>query len=159
MLPYQTRVFDSALPVAQARARLRDAVEPVARPGDAQTRRSFEGVVAGDVFRIHRIVRGRNSFRPELHGRIEATPTGRARVVVSFRLHPIVAVFMAAWLGITFMLVLVAIQDAVATGETKFLAHTGTMFGIGLLMPFLGFVPEARQAIRFLEDVFVVPSP
>ena len=100
MLPYQTRVFDSALEVVQARTRLRDAVEPEPRPRHAPTERTFEGVLEGDTFRIHRIVRGRSSFRPELHGRI-ATPTGRARAVVSFRLHPIVVAFTAVWLGIT----------------------------------------------------------
>jgi hypothetical protein len=154
MLPYQTRVFDSALEVVQARARLRDAVEPEPRPRHAPTGRPFEGVLEGDTFRIRRIVRGRSSFRPELHGRIEATPTGRARAVVSFRLHPIVVAFMAVWLGIVFMLVLAASQEAVATGEMRFLRHTGAMFALGLLMPFIGFAIEARKAARFLEEVF-----
>jgi hypothetical protein len=156
MLPYQTRVFESTLQVTQARARLRDAVEPEPRPRHAPTERTFEGVLEGDTFRIRRIVRGRSSFRPELHGRIEATPTGRARAVVSFRLHPIVVAFMAVWLGITFMLVLTATQEAVATGEMRFLRHTGAMFALGFLMPFIGFAIEARKAARFLEEVFAV---
>jgi hypothetical protein len=156
MLPYQTRVFDSALEVAQARARLQDAVEPLPRPWRAPTARSFEGVVEGDTFRIHRIVRGRNSFRPELHGRIEAAPAGRARVVVSFRLHPLVAVFMAAWLAIVLNLVLIGLKEAAATGEKVFLWHTGGMFMLGLLMPLIFFPLEARKAARFLEEVFGV---
>jgi hypothetical protein len=140
MLPYQTRVFESTLQVTQASARLRDAVEPEPRPRHAPTERTFEGVLEGDTFRIHRIVRGRSSFRPELHGRIEATQTGRARAVV--------------WLGIAFILVLTAMQEAVATGEMRFLRHTGAMFALGLLMPFIGFAIEARKAARFLEEVF-----
>jgi hypothetical protein len=153
MLPYQTRVFDSTLRVDQARARLQEAVEPLAPPRRAPTDRAFEGVVDGDSFRIRRIVRGRNSFRPELHGRIEATPTGGARVVVCFRLHPLVMVFMAAWLAILFNLVLIAVKEAVATGERQFLWHTGAMFTLGLLMPLIFFPPEARKAARFLEEV------
>jgi hypothetical protein len=113
-------------------------------------------VVDGDSFRIHRIVRGRSSFRPELRGRIEATPGGRARVVVTYRLHPVVVVFMAAWLGFASLAVLIAIREAAATGETKYLAHTGGMFALGLLLPVLGFLPEARLATRFLEEVFDV---
>ena len=153
MLPYQTRVFDSTLQEDQARARLQEAVEPLSPPRRTPSGRAFEGIVDGDTFRIHRIVRGRNSFRAELHGRIEATPTGGARVVVSFRLHPLVMVFMAAWLAIAFNLVLIAIKEAAATGETRFLWHTGAMFTIGLLMPLVFFPLEARKAARFLEKV------
>jgi hypothetical protein len=154
MLPYQTRVFESTLQVTQASARLRDAVEAEPRPKHTPTERTFEGVLEGDTFRIHRIVRGRSSFRPELHGRIEATPTGRARAVVSFRLHPIVVAFVAVWQGIAFMLVLTAMQEAVATGEMRFLRHAGAMFAVGLVMPFIGFSFEARKAAKFLEEVF-----
>jgi hypothetical protein len=153
MLPYQTRVFDSALQVDQARARLQEAVEPLSTPRSTPSGRTFEGVVDGNTFRIHRIVRGRNSFRAELHGRIEATPAGRARVVVSFRLHPLVMVFMAAWLAIVFNLVVIAIQEAAATGESRFLWHTGAMFTLGLLMPLIFFPLEARKAARFLEEI------
>jgi len=159
MLPYQTRVFDSTLLVDQARARLRDAVEPLGWPRRTATDRTFEGVVEDDPFRIHRIVRGRNSFRPELHGRIEATPAGRARVVVSFRLHPLVLVFMAVWLVIVFNLVLIAVEQAAATGERRFVWHTGAMLTLGLLMPLIFFPPEARRAARFLEQVFAVGAP
>ena len=153
MLPYHTRVFDSKLQVDQARTRLQEAVEPLSRPPRTPTVRAFEGVVDGDTFQIHRIARGRNSFRAELHGRIEATPTGQARVVVSFRLHPLVMVFMAAWLAIVFNLVVIAMKEATATGETQFLWHTGAMFAIGLLMPLIVFPLEARKATRFLEEV------
>ena len=153
MLPYQTRVFDSTLQVDQARARLQQAVEPPSPPRRTPTGRGFEGVVDGGTFRIHRIVRGRNSFRAELHGRIEATPTGGARVVVSFRLHPLVMVFMAVWLAIVLNLVSIAVKEAAATGETRFLWHTGAMFTIGLLMPLVFFPLEARKAARFLEEV------
>ena len=76
--------------------------------------------------------------------------------MVSFRLHPIVVAFMAVWLGITFMLVLTAMQEAVATGEMRFLRHTGAMFALGLLMPLIGFAIEARKAAKFLEEVFGV---
>jgi hypothetical protein len=153
MLPYQTRVFDSALEVAQARARLRDAVEPLPRTRRAPTGRSFEGVVNDDTFRIHRIVQGRNSFRAELHGCIEATTAGRARVVVSFRPHPLVAVFMVAWLAIVFNLVQIALEEASGTGEKGFLWHTGGMLALGLLMPLIVFPIEARKGSRFLEEV------
>jgi hypothetical protein len=154
MLPYQTRVFNSGLPVAQARARLQDAVGPVAPAGDGRVGRSFEGVVAGDTFRIIRVVRGRNSFRPVLHGRIESAPSGGTRVVVSFRLHPIVAVFMAAFLVVTGTLGLIGIQEAVATGEQEGLRHMGVMFAGGLLMLFGGFAVEAHKAATFMKAVF-----
>jgi hypothetical protein len=154
MLPYQTRVFHSALPVAQARASLQDAIAPVLRGGGGREGGSFEGVVEGDTFRIHRAVRGRNSFRPMLHGRIETTPSGRARIVVSFRLHPIVAVFMAVWLGITGSLTLIGIQEAAATGEREALRHVGGMFALGFLMLFGGFAIEAHKAAGFMEAVF-----
>jgi hypothetical protein len=44
MLPYQTRVFNSVLSVAQARARFQDAVGPVAPAGAGRPGRSFDGV-------------------------------------------------------------------------------------------------------------------
>jgi hypothetical protein len=72
---------------------------------------------------------------------------------VSFRLHPIVAVFMAAWLGITGSLTLMALQEA-ATGEREALRHIGWMFALGTLMLFGGFAIEAHKAAGFMEELF-----
>ena len=154
LLPFQSRVFESALTPAQALERLQAAVEPREWFRRRPSERPFEGTVEGTTFRIQRIIRSRNSFLPHLHGRVDSTPSGRARVVVAFRLHPVVAVFMAIWFGFLLMFGGTVLGNSPpSSGELNPRLLIPGMLAFGVVLVFGGFVPEAYRAERLLAEV------
>ena len=58
----------------------------------------FIGEINKDGFRVKRVVRGRNSFRPLVTGTFHATPTG-TRVSVRMQLESGVKAFLCLWFG------------------------------------------------------------
>jgi hypothetical protein len=58
----------------------------------------FLGRVSEADFTLFRNVRGQNSFRPLVRGKIEPEVTG-SRIAIRMTLHPIVAVFLAIWVA------------------------------------------------------------
>lgn len=156
LLPYQTLVLESPLTPTQALERLKAAVEPRQWAMRSRHReRPFEGTVAGTGFRMQRTIEYRNSFVPQLHGRIEPTPGGRARLVVSFRIHPAVVVFVATWFSFLGCFGVAAIdQPTVGAGGPSPRLLLGGMLGFGVLLLFAGFMPEAHKAARLLVEIF-----
>lgn len=156
LLPYQTLVLESALTPTQALERLKAAVEPRQWAMRSRHReRPFEGTVEGTGFRMQRTIGYRNSFVPQLHGRIEATPGGRARLVVAFRIHPAVVVFLAIWFGFLGCFGVAAIdQPSVGAGGPSPRLLPGGMLVFGVLLLFGGFMPEAHKATRLLTQIF-----
>ena len=109
----------------------------------------FIGVVEGNSFQLRRDIRYRNSFLPQVKGRVEAT-AGGTMVFVTMHLHPAVGVFMVLWLGG----VGVAAFDLLASAHgsaVPALIPLG-MFVFGIALTAVGFYPEAFKARRLLEQ-------
>jgi hypothetical protein len=102
----------------------------------------FIGTVQDDSFRLRRDIRYRNSFLPLVWGRFISTPTG-TRVSVTMFIHPLVALFMAFWLG---MVGYGALKDR----STPPVVLWG-MFIFGLALTAGGFFPEAIKARRLIS--------
>jgi YD repeat-containing protein len=105
----------------------------------------FIGSVQNLSFRLRRDTRYRNSFLPQIRGRIVPVENG-ARVNVVMFMHPFTLIFMLFWLG------------SVGYGGWKeFPAHTpGSnavlgMFIFWLTLTIVGFFPEAVKAKRLLS--------
>jgi hypothetical protein len=154
LFPYSTLVFQSALSEFQAIARLQAAVEPERWFRLRSAERPFEGTVEGRTFRIQRIIQYRNSFLPALHGKVEPTADGRARVVVAFRLAPAVMVFMTLWFGLLLLFGMVALVQPAAEGQTGGLPVIGGMLVFGVVLVLGGFGFEASKARQLLEELF-----
>ena len=151
-LPYQTLVLESAMTPTKVLERLKAAVAPVQWRRRGPSERPFEGTVDGTGFRIHRIIAYRNSFRPQLHGRIEPTPSGGARVVISLQLHPVVLVLLA--LGVSFFATFWPFgpPSPSASGPDPRLMLAGiSAFVVFLVL--VGFIPEAHKAEQLLKDI------
>lgn len=99
LLPYDTLLIESPLPLHEARARLQGATGPVRWLRFGAPPHAFEGEVAGDAVRIHRAIRYQNAFLPRIEGRLEPGAQG-SRLRAAMKLHPFVAVFMAVWFSI-----------------------------------------------------------
>jgi hypothetical protein len=103
ILPYQRFALDTTLPVEETCARLARSVEPRRSFRLGAGTCPFEGSVDGERFAIRRIILYRNSFLPLVNGSVEPTATG-SRLRGTLTLHPLVAVFLALWIGIALMI-------------------------------------------------------
>ena len=151
-LPYQTIALASALDPQEVLERLKAAVEPVQLLSRGPRRLPFEGTVDATSFHINRIIAYRNSFRPQLHGRIEPTVSGGARVVVSFQLHPVVLVILAFGVWFFAQFWPLGQPSASATGPDPRLVLLGIVAFVVVLV--LGcFIPEAHKAEQLLKGI------
>jgi len=101
ILPYERFIIESPLTVDEVVHRLRNGVAP-AKFSLRRSPQPFRGSVHGDRFVIHRVNRVigfRNSFRPQVVGRVMPGRSG-STIEVTMTLHPVVTVFMAVWLTI-----------------------------------------------------------
>jgi hypothetical protein len=114
--------------------------EPIGAP--------FIGCVRDESFKLRRDIRYRNSFLPQLRGRIIPTSTG-TRVSVTMFLHPVVALGTVFWLG--------AVGYG-ALSETSFRLGLWGMFAFGFLLVTGGFFSEALTAKRILSEALLKPK-
>jgi hypothetical protein len=120
-------------------------------PGDDASP-PFVGKVEGDVFRIRRDIRYRNAFLPVIRGRITSLPMG-ARVSVTVRLPPAVALFMSAW----FAGLVAGVASLSEPMHPLLVIPAGLfLFGAGLVCG--GFFTEALKARRLLEQGLADPA-
>jgi hypothetical protein len=101
----------------------------------------FIGTVHDNWFKMRRDIRGRNSFLPVILGRLISIPTG-TRVRVTMFLHPVVAIFMALWLGV------VLLGALFHQSGLSFLPWG--MFVFGIVLVAVGFIPEVITAKRLI---------
>jgi hypothetical protein len=153
LLPYREFSIETALPPAEVRARLRDAVEPKKwtrwRSGD---HKPFEGQVRDSGFELERIITYRNSFLPCVRGTI--TPSTRGtRLAGTMRLHGLVVAFMIFWLAAVGCVCLVFVTHAADGGKLEPAALIPLGMLVVLVLPVAGFIPEARKARRLLAEL------
>lgn len=99
LLPYDTLVIESPLPVAEARGRLQGATGPVRWLRFGPAAYPFEGEVTDDEVRIRRAIGYQNSFLPRIQGRLEPAARG-SRLAATMEMHPLVMIFVGLWMAI-----------------------------------------------------------
>ena len=152
LIPYAEFAFDVDAPAPEVRERLRAAVgrghEPRQDPPPP-----FDGDVDGASFAVRRRLEYRNSFRPEIRGRTEATAHGAAtRVSGRMRLHLGVLAFAAVWLGaigVGCVRALASFAEG-TPADAKALVLPG-MFLFGYTLMTGGFSSEARYSLQALR--------
>jgi len=151
-LPYQTIVLETALAPQEVLERLKAAVEPVQLLSRGPRERPFEGTVEGTSFHLNRIITYRNSFRPQLNGRIEPMASGGARVVVVFQLHPAVLVLLAFGLWFFAQFWPLGRPSPSADGPDPRLVMVGIL-AFAVVLALGCFIPEAYKAEQLLKDI------
>lgn len=113
----------------------------------------FEGSFEQDRFIIQRIIKGRNSFIPQIKGQIQPH-TGGTKLIAHLKIHTFVIVFMTFWLGGVF-LSLITILVGVIMNETPLFLIIFPLFmlafGIGLIH--YGFNSESKKSINELKRI------
>jgi hypothetical protein len=96
LIPYRRVVIHTTLALTRAVDILSEYVdEPAYRLLPTNVGR-FEGVVSSNGFRISRVIRFRNTFRPMLYGRFHRSDQG-TQIDVTFRMHRFVEGFLVLW--------------------------------------------------------------
>jgi hypothetical protein len=116
LLPYQRATLVSALPPKDLMERLRSSTGKWAAPWSAGNQATiFTGSVGEDHFKLQRRINYRNSFNPQLIGRVQVQGN-LTTIELTLRLHPFVAVFMGLWCGGLLLSVIAGLALATGTG-------------------------------------------
>ena len=158
LLPYRRVVLQSPLAPDEVARVLLDSVDPNPRWGASN--RPFAGSVTPPEFRIHRTISYRNSFLPQIVGRIAPDGSG-SRIAMTLGLHPLVAVFVAGWLSVVGIVGIAVVLGGAATQNPIAWMPVG-MFLFGCLLTMGAFSFEVRKAkqilISLLEGTELAPD-
>ena len=160
LLPYQRLVFESQFSKEEIIRRL--IAEVASRRisfGIFESRREkFEGEVSENGFKISRIIRYRNSFRPVIEGEFSPLVKG-VRIDVRLRLHTMVMIFSLLWLGFGLVAAGAVIFQIISTGGFA----SGMFIPFGMLLFYfllmtLAFGVEANKAGKLLSEIFAAEA-
>tara|TARA_A100000171_G_C2106164_1_gene132431 strand:- start:588 stop:1109 length:522 start_codon:yes stop_codon:yes gene_type:complete len=157
IIPSEKIELTTGLSNQEVRKILRDNIRPKRgfrigfnRPKDDKL---FEGFFERDRFEIQRIIKGKNSFIPQIKGRIQTDING-TKLIADLKIHGFVIVFMTFWLVFVF-LALIATIVGISTQGTNPLALIVPLimmaFGIGLVH--YGFNSEKDKSINDLNRI------
>ena len=133
--PGRSIVLDSPLGVEELTRRLQLA---------------FDGTFADGGFRMMRRVRGRNSFRSVVDGRI-LPESGGSRLHARLRLHPLILAIGALFALIAGTVAAVAAPEIPVVGRWPLLARVLAMAAVAFVFALLGSI-EARTSTRLLSN-------
>jgi|SRR6187551_977617 len=155
LLPYRRYELVSTKAPSEVEAALRDAVEPKSIWRFSTATRPLEGEVGDAVFDVRRIIGYRNSFLPQIRGKISAAPEG-SRIAITMRLHPLVLAFMTFWLGVVGVGCVWSLVAELQKGGAPLKAlGPAVMFIFGWALSAGAFTFEARKADVLLASTMV----
>ena len=153
LLHGRTLVFETHLSTDEITARLQREVAPATWRLYENRRQLFVGTFADGRFRMMRLVRGKNSFRPLIEGRLSPSSTG-ARIDVRLKLHPLVLIVCAFLLIVGGLITLVSLSEVLAGGESGHTFVTAVAFTLLVLIFIAIMRAEASKATQLLADLF-----
>jgi hypothetical protein len=112
---------------------------------------AFDGTIADGRFRMMRRVRGRNSFRSVVDGRI-VPGSGGSRLNVRLRLHPLILAIGAVFALIAGTLAAVASPEIPVVGGSPLLVRALAIATVTFVFALLASI-EARTSTRLLANL------
>ncbi|AFY82768.1 hypothetical protein [Oscillatoria acuminata] len=156
MFPSQRFTITTYLSPDAVQKRLMEVVEPPLTGIQFQRKRSdklYRGQIGEHSFKIARIIYYRNSFLPQIEGRIKAHGRG-SQIDIEMKLHTVVIIFMGVWLSIIGQVALLSLFALFQEDfEPAFLMPVGMVI-FGLALPWIGFLPQAKGSKQFLMELF-----
>jgi hypothetical protein len=143
---------------SQARDALAARVEHSNGDRLGRDRPSFEGEISIESLRLRRVINNRNSFLPQIRGRIIATTSGSI-VEGTMRLHPVVLGFMIIWFALLFDFSSSAWIDMVSQRVWQPGALVSlVMFVFAWTLMSVAFTVEANKAKASLVEILASPD-
>ena len=115
----------------------------------------YIGFIADGEFEIHRNITYRNSFLPIIRGKISSQLNG-ATITIKMGIENFVKVFMAIWLGFTFLFCILVLFVAFKASFSPFFIIPFIMVIFGLVLSRGAFKYESKQSIEDLKNIFEV---
>ncbi|MDB9509816.1 hypothetical protein PN499_01175 [Kamptonema animale CS-326] len=158
MFPYEKFTINTSLHPEIVRQKLLAVVEPrkAIRWKINNYEKPYEGEVGDHSFEINRIINYRNSFSPIIKGRIYPEGMG-SKIDIKMAMHPSVIVFMSIWLGLVGSSWILSAIAMIEEGkfDSSIFGVSGMLLGC-LLLPLIGFKPEANDSKKFLIDLLYI---
>lgn len=115
--------------------------------------KSFEGYFHQDHFQIQRIIKGRNSFLPQINGHIAPHING-TKLIAELKLPSFVLVFMTLWVGaISIGFILSVFGSFSHDKDSSFIIIPLLMVVFGISMAYFAFTTEKNKAISELKKI------
>lgn len=156
MFPSQRFTITTYLSPDEVQKKLIEVVDPPLTGIQFQRKRSdklYRGQIGEHSFKIAKIIYYRNSFLPQIEGRIKAHGRG-SQIDIEMKLHIAVIIFMCVWLStigqVAFLSLFALFQDDF---EPAFLIPLGMVI-FGIAFPWIGFLPQAKGDKKLLIELF-----
>lgn len=162
ILPYISEEYTTAMTPTELLDRLSQFVEPRQYWARSLFRKSrskaFEGELDIQGFKLRPIIGYRNSFIPQISGKVIAVEGG-SKIQVEMSLHPFVKSLMTSWLGsIGLGAVAITVNMILTLSFNPLIFFTSFMWCFGYYLTKFGFNKEAHSAQQTLNDVFNWPN-
>lgn len=167
-LPYENLIYTTHLSKEEILKQLQEVTEPKKNLRwkgifADKNHLPYEGIINQDSFKINRITDDRNSFLPQIEGRIEAEVEGnkkQTRIHIKMRLHTFVLVFMGIWLTVVGF-ISIGVLSSLFFSEANEAFNIAIvipffMFLVGLSFPNLAFHYEGNKSKEFFENLLEV---
>jgi hypothetical protein len=121
----------------------------------------FQGAVYFDSFEIQRVISYRNSWLPQIKGRVEGAPTGQGSVVtIRHKLHSFTLVFSSIWILGVGAASVGTVWSALVTGTINFAGLVPLlMLVFGLALFTVPFWLEVAQSRPLLTRILALEQP
>ena len=161
VFPYRRIIVRTRLSALEAQSRIAEVTDPPNLNWFKRGKKPFHGSVNNMEFKVFRTINYRNSFLPQISGRISPDPLG-STIQLTMHPHPASALFMAMWLGVVGMIFFVFLGamliDRTNPIEPAALVVPGFMLLLGGGMTSIAFHYEANRAAKFLQNLFEAES-
>lgn len=153
-LPFERITYKTNLSEQEVLTRLSSFVEPKKFGLGRNYIKEYEGSISNSSFEISKVIQYRNSFLPQINGRIQNENDG-VKIQVTMSLHAFVSFFLIIWCSFALLFFIgVSIKDirAKEISVEFFLPLFMLLFVYALTM--VGFKSESKQSKKYLRKSF-----
>ncbi|WP_114821193.1 hypothetical protein [Chryseobacterium sp. KLBC 52] len=153
-LPFERITYKTNLSEKEVLTRLSGFVEPKKFGLGKNYIKEYEGTVNNNSFEISRVIKYRNSFLPQINGKIQNENNG-TQIQVTMSLHAFVFFFLIVWCSFALIFFIGVSIKTIKEKEISidlFLPMGMLLFVYALTM--VGFKSESKQAKEYLRRSF-----
>ena len=159
ILPHEDYQLITSLPEEEVVELISGQIEPqqtwrLAQFRSNKNQKPYEGVITGNIFKIIRIIRYRNSFLPMISGTIKQQGES-TRIHIEMKIMPLATLFITLLIGV--ILIMGISFLFIGLHDRSFLPAIAVpviMFGMGYFMVYWGFKLESAKSKKFLRELF-----
>lgn len=153
-LPYEDITYKTNLSEQEVLTRLSGFVEPKKFGLGRNYIKEYEGSIDNNSFEISRVIQYRNSFLPQINGRIQNGNDG-VKIQLTMSLHAFVSFFLIVWCSFALIFFIGVSIKAIREKEISvelFLPLCMLLFVYALTM--VGFKSESKKSKEYLRRSF-----